>query len=149
MLNEELIKQTALDVQHTIADLTQWKLSVSSKESNESQDFSWIVELAEPSMSIYPLRFIRVILILEGKDKNISDVFFDYGLTIQKAFNCTVDEVLKKNTFDNNAEYAMKNVSFMFQDFNIEEKTNVLTSLAYEFTSKLIQTLSKSNHPEV
>lgn len=148
MLNEELIKQAAFDVQHKIVDLSEYKLSVSSKESNESQDFSWIVELAEPSMSIYPLRFIRVILILEGKDKNISHVSFDYGLTIQKAFNCSVDEVLKKNTFDNYAESAMKNVSFMFQDFNIEQ-TNVLTSLAYEFTSKLIQTLSKSNHPEV
>ena len=148
MLNEESLKQVAADIQYQIVDLSEWKLSVSSKPSNESQDFSWTVELAESSMYIYTLRFIIVILILEGKDKNISHVSFDYGLTIQKAFNCSVDEVIKKNTFDNYAESAMKNVSFMFQDFNIEEETNVLTSLAYEFTSKLIQTLSKSNHPK-
>ncbi|MFN5955649.1 MAG: hypothetical protein ACK6A9_05750 [Dolichospermum sp.] len=36
MLNEELIKQAAFDVQHKIVDLNEYKLSVSSKESNES-----------------------------------------------------------------------------------------------------------------
>lgn len=148
MLTEAKIRQTATDIQQTIPDLSTWKLLVTSVESEKSQVFSLTVELNEPSIGIYPCRYIRVTLIGVDTNQNISNVSLDYGWMIQQSGNFSVDAVLDGKTFDNHAESAMKNVSFMFQNINVEAETNLLTSLAYEFISKLIHTLASPIHPE-
>ncbi|MBN4005913.1 hypothetical protein [Nostoc sp. LPT] len=148
MPNEAKIRQAATDVQQKILDLSTWELFVSRVKSEESQVFSLTVELTEPSIAIYPTRYIRVTLIGVDTNGNISNVSLDYGWMIQQSGNFSVDAVLDVKTFDNYAESAMKNVPFLFQNTNVEATTNLLTSLAYEFISKLIHTLTLPNHPE-
>ena len=148
MLNQEKVEQAATDVIQTIPEINEWKIT--TYERNELKDFSLTVELAEPSNSVYPIRFIRVSLSGEPGDENISLVSLNYGLIpIQYSNTYTVDKALKPETFDNFAESAMRQISFMSQNCNHEAEANVLTSLAYQFISKLIQILSKNNHPEV
>lgn len=148
MLNQEKVEQAATDVIQTIPEINEWKIT--TYERNELKDFSLTVELAEPSNSVYPIRFIRVSLSGEPGDENINLVSLNYGLIpIQYSNTYTVDKALKPETFDNFAESAMRQISLMSQNCNLEAEANVLTSLAYQFISKLIQILSKNNHPEV
>ncbi|MGH1396734.1 MAG: hypothetical protein ACRAVC_22275 [Trichormus sp.] len=148
MLDENKIRQAASDVQQSIPNLNTWNLLVYSDKYQESQVFSYDVELTEPSSSIYPLRYIRVTLRAIDTYQNLSNVFLEYGSMLVQSGNFSIESVLDSKTFDNQAESAMKNVSFVFPPSEIEAQTNLLTSLAYEFLSRLIQILASSNHPE-
>ncbi|MBD2299420.1 hypothetical protein [Nostoc sp. FACHB-190] len=143
MLNETTIQQAARDIQQLIPDLNTWELSVARIKSEESQVFSWVVELTEHLVTrVYPFRYIRVTFDMDTY-QNISLVSLDYGLMFQQSGKFSVEAVLDGRTFNNHTE----STSSTFPPSDVEAKINLI-SLAYEFISKLIQTLTSPNHPE-